>query len=441
MSSILDKKENNVATITITVTAEDFSKALDAAYKKNRGKFNIDGFRKGKAPRKIIENRYGEGVFFEDALDEAFPSEYEKAIEEHDLKPVNMPAMTKLDSISKEEGATFTIEVELEPEFELGEYKGIEIYSTEYEATDKDVEDELERVREQNARLVSVEDTEAKDGDTVIIDFDGYVGDEPFEGGKGENYPLVLGSNSFIPGFEDQLIGKKAGEETEVNVTFPEEYHAAELAGKDSVFKVKIHEVKAKELPELDDDFAADVSEFDTLDEYKESLKKTIKEQRENNLKGAAINTIIEEVCKNTEIDIPKCMIDRKTEDVKAQFEQQIMQSGIDPKTYYEIMKQQNEGKSEADFDALFVEQAEHDVKQDLVLNKLMEVESFDVSDEEKEAEYENFAKAYNQKVEDFKKVLDEATENYIENFIKQRKLFDFLIENAKVKEEEKEEK
>lgn len=326
----------------------------------------------------------------------------------------------------------------MEPEFELGEYKGIEIYSTEYEATDKDVEDELDRVREQNARLISVEDTESKDGDTVIIDFEGFVGDKAFEGGKGENYPLVLGSNSFIPGFEDQLIGKKAGEEVDVNVTFPEEYHAPDLAGKDSVFKVKIHEVKAKELPELDDDFAADVSEFDTLDEYKESLKATIKEQRENNLRGAAINTIIEEVCKNTKIEIPQCMIDRKADEVKAQFEQQIMQSGVDPKTYYEIMKGQNDGKNEDDFMKLFVEQAEHDVKQELVLAKLMEIENFDVTDEEKDKEIENFAKAYNQKAEDFKKSMDETTEEYITNFIKQRKLFDFLIDNAKVKEEEK---
>ena len=348
-----------------------------------------------------------------------------------------MPSMTKLDSISKEEGATFTIEVELEPEFELGEYKGIEIYPIEYEVTEKDVEDELNRVREQNARLVSVEDTESKEGDTVVIDFEGFVGDEAFEGGKGENYPLVLGSNSFIPGFEDQLIGKKAGEEVDVNVTFPEEYHAPDLAGKDSVFKVKIHEVKAKELPELDDDFAADVSEFDTLDEYKEDLKATIKQQRENNLRGAAINTIVEEVCNNTEIDIPKCMIERKAEDVKAQFEQQIMQSGIDPKTYYDVMKSQNGGKNEDDFMKLFEEQAEHDVKQELVLTKLMEVENFEATDEEVEEEIANFAKAYNQKVEDFKKTMDDTTKDYINNFIKQRKLFDFLIENAKVKEEE----
>ena len=437
MSSILDKKENNVATITITVSAEDFNKAIDAAYKKNKGKFSIDGFRKGKAPRQIIERKFGEGIFFEDALDEAFPAEYEQAIKEHDLKPVNMPSMTKLDSISKEEGATFTIEVELEPEFELGEYKGIEIYPIEYEVTEKDVEDELNRVREQNARLVSVEDTESKEGDTVVIDFEGFVGDEAFEGGKGENYPLVLGSNSFIPGFEDQLIGKKAGEEVDVNVTFPEEYHAPDLAGKDSVFKVKIHEVKSKELPELDDDFAADVSEFDTLDEYKEDLKATIKQQRENNLRGAAINTIVEEVCNNTEIDIPKCMIERKAEDVKAQFEQQIMQSGIDPKTYYDVMKSQNGGKNEDDFMKLFEEQAEHDVKQELVLTKLMEVENFEATDEEVEEEIANFAKAYNQKVEDFKKTMDDTTKDYINNFIKQRKLFDFLIENAKVKEEE----
>ncbi|MBP0977368.1 MAG: trigger factor, partial [Oscillospiraceae bacterium] len=286
MSSVLDKREKNIVTLTITVSPEDFEKAVDRAYRKNRKRYQVAGFRKGKAPRRMIERMYGEGVFFDDAINEAFPAEYEAAIEEFDLKPVAMPSMTKLDKIGYEEGLVFTIEVEVEPEFELPEYKGIEITPIEYEVKEEDIDREIERVREQNARLLSVEDTEAKSGDTVIIDFDGYVDGEQFEGGQSENYSLELGSNSFIPGFEDQLIGKKAGEDVDVNVTFPEDYHAAELAGKDSVFKVKIHEVKVKELPEVDDDFAADVSEFDTVEEYRESLSKKIKEERENALKG-----------------------------------------------------------------------------------------------------------------------------------------------------------
>ena len=444
MSSVLDKREKNIVTLTITVSPEDFEKAVDRAYRKNRKRYQVAGFRKGKAPRRMIERMYGEGVFFDDAINEAFPAEYEAAIEEFDLKPVAMPSMTKLDKIGYEDGLVFTIEVEVEPEFELPEYKGIEITPIEYEVKEEDIDREIERVREQNARLLSVEDTEAKSGDTVIIDFDGYVDGEQFEGGQSENYSLELGSNSFIPGFEDQLIGKKAGEDVDVNVTFPEDYHAAELAGKDSVFKVKIHEVKVKELPEVDDDFAADVSEFDTVEEYRESLSKKIKEERENALKGAAVQKIVEEICDNTEIEIPQPMLDAKAQEIKAQFEQQIIQSGVDPKTYYEILASQNGGKNQDDFDKLFVEQADHDVKQELVLQKLMEAENFDVTDEEKDVEYQEFAKAYGQSLEEFKKNMDEATENYVTDFIKQRKLFDFLIDNAKVvepAEEETEEK
>ena len=444
MSSVLDKREKNIVTLTITVSPEDFEKAVDRAYRKNRKRYQVAGFRKGKAPRRMIERMYGEGVFFDDAINEAFPAEYEAAIEEFDLKPVAMPSMTKLDKIGYEDGLVFTIEVEVEPEFELPEYKGIEITPIEYEVKEEDIDREIERVREQNARLLSVEDTEAKSGDTVIIDFDGYVDGEQFEGGQSENYSLELGSNSFIPGFEDQLIGKKAGEDVDVNVTFPEDYHAAELAGKDSVFKVKIHEVKVKELPEVDDDFAADVSEFDTVEEYRESLSKKIKEERENALKGAAVQKIVEEICDNTEIEIPQPMLDAKAQEIKAQFEQQIIQSGVDPKTYYEILASQNGGKNQDDFDKLFVEQADHDVKQELVLQKLMEAENFDVTDEEKDVEYQEFAKAYGQSLEEFKKNMDEATENYVTDFIKQRKLFDFLIDNAKVvepTEEETEEK
>lgn len=440
MSSVLDKREKNIVTLTITVSPEDFDKAVDSAYRKTRKRYQVAGFRKGKAPRRMIERVYGEGVFYDDAINEAFPAEYEAAIEEFELKPVAMPTMTSLDKISVEEGCVFTIEVEVEPEFELPEYKGIEITPIEYEVKEEDIDREIERVREQNSRLVSVEDTEAKSGDTVIIDFDGYVDGEQFEGGQSENYSLELGSNSFIPGFEDQLIGKKAGEDVDVNVTFPEDYHAAELAGKDSVFKVKIHEVKVKELPEVDDDLAADVSEFDTLDEYKESLKTKIKEERENALKGAAIQKIVEEICDKTEMDIPQPMLDAKAQEIKAQFEQQIVQSGIDPKTYYEIIAAQNGGENQPDFDNLFNEQAAHDVKQELVLAKLMEAENFDVTDEEKDVEYQEFAKAYGQSLEEFKKNMDEATENYVVDFVKQRKLFDFLIDNAKIVEPAEEE-
>lgn len=428
--SKLENKEKNVATIKIEISAENFNTAIDKAYAKNKGRYNVSGFRRGKAPRRIIENRFGEGVFYQDALDIAFPDEYEKTIEEIDIKPVSMPMVKSIDKISATEGVELVVEVALEPEFELGEYEGIEVDKITTRVTKKDIDARLETLRDQNSRLVSV-DTPAENGDTTIIDFEGFTDGEAFEGGKGENYNLVLGSGSFIPGFEDQLIGKQAGEDVDVNVTFPNEYQATELAGKDALFKVKIHEVKHKELPELDDDFAGDVSEFDTLDELKADLKTKIKKEKENEKKNNAYTKILETVIERTEIDIPEVMIKERADQVKKQFEQQIQSNGMDPKTYYEIVKAQGDGKDVTDFQKMFEEQAINDIKQELVVGKLIEAENIEASEEEMEKEYAEFAKVYNQDIEEFKKNLDDYTKNYVEGFIKQRKLFDALLEKA----------
>ncbi len=428
--SKLENKEKNVATIKIEISAENFNAAIDKAYAKNKGRYNVSGFRRGKAPRRIIENRFGEGVFYQDALDIAFPDEYEKTIEEIDIKPVSMPMVKSIDKISADEGVELVVEVALEPEFELGEYEGIEVDKITTRVTKKDIDARLETLRDQNSRLVSV-DEPAVSGDTTIIDFEGFTDGVAFEGGKGENYNLVLGSGSFIPGFEDQLIGKKAGEDVDVNVTFPNEYQATELAGKDALFKVKIHEVKHKELPELDDDFAGDVSEFDTLDELKADLKTKIKKEKENAKKNDAYTKILETVIERTKIDIPEVMIKERADQVKQQFEGQIQSNGMDPKTYYEIVKAQGDGKGATDFQKMFEEQAINDIKQELVVGKLIEAENIEASDEEMEKEYAEFAKVYNQDIEEFKKNLDDYTKNYVEGFIKQRKLFDSLLEKA----------
>ncbi len=342
--------------------------------------------------------------------------------------------MKSLEKLDRESGVEMTIEVALKPDFELGKYKGIEIDKIEYTVTDEDVDNKLSELQEKNSRLVNVEDTESKLTDTVVIDFEGFVDDVAFEGGKGEKYPLVLGSNSFIPGFEEQLVGKKAGEEVDVNVSFPNEYHSIDLAGKASLFKVKIHEVKTKQLPEIDDEFAMDVSEFDTLNEFKEDLKVKIKAEKEEQLKNQGVGTLLEKIVEDTKIDIPSGMLRERTAHVKEQFENQIKQNGIDMKTYFELMKAQDETKTEESFEKMFEEQALVDIKQELVITKLIEVENITISEEDKEEELKQFAKAYSQDFDEFKENVDEYTLNYIENFVSQRKLFDFLIDNAKQK-------
>lgn len=305
MKAELIKKEGNKVTLKITVDNNKFEAAVNKAYNKSRNKYNIPGFRKGKAPRIVIETQYGKGIFYNDAIEILFPEVYPEAIKELDIDPIDNPDLD-IEEISKDNGLVMVLNVEVKPEFELGNYKGIEIAKVENTVSDENVDAKLQEMVEKNARLVSVEDKALEDGDTAIIDFEGFENGVAFDGGKGENYNLVIGSNTFIPGFEEQLVGKKAGEEVEVNVTFPEEYHSQDLAGKPVVFNVKINDVKVKELSALDDEFAKDTSEFDSLDELKADVRAKLEEEAKNRADTETRNSVVEKVAENTEIEIPE---------------------------------------------------------------------------------------------------------------------------------------
>jgi trigger factor len=328
MNSKLEKIEKNTATLEIEVSEEQFEKGIQKAYKKNVGRFNIPGFRKGKAPRVIIERYYGEGVFYEDAINEVCPEAYQAAVDQHKLHPVDRP---EIDIVQLEKGKPFIFKaiVTVKPEVVLGDYKGIRVEKKEYPVTDEDVDKELENMRNANARMVAVEGRPAKKDDMVIIDYKGFVGEEQFEGGTAENQPLVLGSGHFIEGFEDQLIGAKAGDSVEVKVTFPEDYHAEHLAGKEAVFKVDVKEIKEKELPDLDDEFAKDVSEFETLEDLKKDIRKKLEERAAHRAKHETEDEVIKKVTELSEIDIPEVMIEKQIDSMVRDFEMQLMYQGL----------------------------------------------------------------------------------------------------------------
>ena len=309
MSLQVEKLEKNMAKLTITVGADEVEKAIERAYQKQKSKISIPGFRKGKVPRKMVEKMYGAGVFYEDAVNDMIPTAYENAVNESELEIVSQP---KIDVVQIEAGSDFifTAEVAIKPEVELGEYTGVEVPKADISVTDEEIMAEIDKEREQNARIITIEDRAVEDGDMTTIDFEGFVDGVAFEGGKGTDYPLTIGSHSFIDTFEEQLIGKNIGEETEVNVTFPEEYHAEELKGKPALFKVTIKEIKKKELPELDDEFVEEVSEFSTVDEYKESISNNIKEKKENEAKAAKEDAVIEKIIEGATMEIPDPMID-----------------------------------------------------------------------------------------------------------------------------------
>ncbi|MCK5764155.1 MAG: trigger factor, partial [Clostridiales bacterium] len=309
MSYKLLTKENNKVKIEVVLSNEEFGKYVEQTYKKTRGRFNIQGFRKGKAPRKIIEMQYGEGVFYDDALNELLPVEYSKAVEELNILPVSRPDIDVLE-VGKDVDLKFTAEIEVKPEIEVGEYKGLEVKKPETEVKDEDLEVELQKMAEMNARMVVVEDRAIENGDIATIDYKGSVDGVEFEGGTAENHNLTIGSNEFIPGFEEQLIGAKINDEVKVNVTFPEEYQSEDLAGKEAVFEVKVHEIKVKELPELDDEFAIDTSEFDTLEELKESTRKNLEEQNGKSAENFIRNTVVKKAVENTEVEIPNGMVE-----------------------------------------------------------------------------------------------------------------------------------
>lgn len=426
MSSIVEKIEGNKVSLKIEVSYEDFEKEIQKAYNKNKGRFNIPGFRKGKVPRKIIEANYGEGVFYEDAINTSFPPAYSKAIEEHKLEPIDRPSLD-LEEIKKGEPVVLLVEVEVKPEVKLGEYKGIEVEKKEYNVTEEDIDNELKNIQERNARVVEVEDRAAENGDILTIDYSGSVDGELFDGGTAENQQLELGSDSFIPGFEDQLVGANKGAEVDVKVTFPEEYHSEDLSGKDAVFKVKVHEIKAKDLPELDDELAKDVSEFDTLEELKQDIKKNLEEQAEKKEKADFENAVIDKVAEGSEVELPEILVESQIDANVREFGQRLSYQGLQLEKYLELT-----GVKMSEFREQFLEDSKKIVKADLVLEAISEKEGFEATDEDVEKELEEIAKQYNQKLEAVKERFGEDDLDYIKMGIIKTKAIEFLVENAK---------
>lgn len=433
MRTSVEKIEKNQVRLKIEVDAQEFEKSIEKAYHKNKKNIAVPGFRKGKAPRKIIEHYYGEGIFYEDALNEACPEAYIKAVEETGIEPVDQPDI-EIIQVGSGQNLIFNATVTVKPEVELGEYKGIEIEKVEYNVTDQDVEDRIEQVREQNARWISVEDGPAKEGDRLTIDFKGYINGEAFEGGSAENFALELGSGQFIPGFEEQLVGVKAGEEKEIKVTFPEDYHAEDLKGKEATFVVKVHDIKEKELPALDDDFAKDVSEFDTLDEYKADIKSSMERNAQEAAKAEMENKLIEKISENAKVDIPDVMVERQLDTMMRDFDFQLRFQGMDLERYVNII-----GMSMDDFRAQYKDEAYNRVKNQLVIEKIIQVEKIEVTEEDFEKEYARLAEQYKQDVEQVKKRY-EGREEGLRDSIQIQKAIDFLMDNAVLVEKSEDE-
>ena len=402
---------------------EEFTDACKTAYMKQRKSIQLPGFRKGKATQGMVEKVYGEGAFYEEALEIVYPKAVTDAIEEANLRTVDQPYDLEVPVMSKSEGVEMKMKVTVYPEVKLGDYKGLTATMLDTEATDEDVAAELENMRDRNSRLVSADDREAQMGDTAEIDFEGFVDGVAFDGGKGENYPLELGSGSFIPGFEEQVAGHKVDEEFDVNVTFPTEY-AEELAGKDAVFKCKIHEIKTKEMPELDDEFAKDVSEFDTLDELKEDIKKQIAEKKEKDAKVDFENQLIEQVVENMECEVPECMFAQRTDDMIRDYSYRLQMQGIDLNTYLSYLGQDMDSFKES-----FRTGAENQVKSSIALEAIVDAEKIEATDEEIEAEIQKLADQYQMEAEQVKNAV---TTDQIAADVKTKKAVDLIVNSAK---------
>ncbi|MDD4111914.1 MAG: trigger factor [Herbinix sp.] len=426
MSLQVERLEKNMAKLTIEASAEEFDKAIQKAFQKNKNKYNVQGFRKGKAPQTIIEKMYGVGVFYEDAANEIIPEAYENAALESKLEIVSRP---EIDVVQIEKGKPFifTAEVAIKPEITLGEYKGIKVEKKEATVTDEEVMASIDKELEQNSRMLTIDDRAVQMDDIAVIDFEGFVDGAPFEGGKGENHSLTIGSHSFIDTFEEQLIGKSLGEEVEVNVTFPEEYQAKELAGKPALFKVKINEIKVKELPKLDDDFAQDVSEFDTLDEYKESIKAKIKEGKEKELKTAKENEIVDKIIENATMDIPEPMIESQVRQMADDFAQRMQYQGLSLEQYFQFT-----GMDAKKFIESLRPQALKRIQSRLVLEAIVKAENIEVTDEELEKELSEMATMYKMEIEKVKEMIGEKEEEQIRTDIAVQKAVDFITESAK---------
>ena len=423
----IEKMEHNMAKLTIEVPYEEFDKAVDQAYKKNKNKINVPGFRKGKVPRQIMEKMYGKDIFFEDAANIIIPDAYSKAYDECEEEIVSSP---KIDVVQMEADKPFifTAEVALNPSVKLGKYKGVQIDKLDTEVTEADIEEQIERERNSQARIVAVEGRPIQEGDTAVIDFEGFVDGEAFEGGKGENYSLEIGSHSFIAGFEEQLIGKNTGEECEVSVTFPEDYHAEELAGKPAVFKCKIHEVKEKQLPELDEEFADDAG-FDSIEEYKEDLKKKLAEKKEKESKEQKEDAVIDAIIEDAEMDIPEPMIETQQRQLIDEFAQQLSMQGLSLEQYFmftgmnrNMMMEQTKPR------------AEKKIKARLVLEAVADAEKMEVTEEEYEQELKDMAESYKMEIDKLKDVLMAEDEKMIKKDLKIKKAIDFVVANAKEK-------
>lgn len=417
-----NKVDTNTYEIEVTVAPEVFADACKSAYMKQRKSIQLPGFRKGKATQGMIEKVYGEGAFYEEALEIVYPKAVSEAIEEAGLRTVDQPFDLDVPVMSKAEGVEMKMKVTVYPEVKLGDYKGLKATMLPTEASDEDVDAELENMRDRNSRLVSVDDREAQMGDTAEIDFEGFVDGVAFDGGKGENYPLELGSGSFIPGFEEQVAGHKIDEEFDVNVTFPEEY-AAELAGKDAVFKCKIHEIKTKEMPELDDEFVKDVSEFDTLDELKADIKKGLSEKKEADAKADFENQLIEQVVENMECEIPECMFESRTNEMVQDYSYRLQMQGIDLNTYLSYM-----GQDMDTFKKTFREGAENQVKASIALEAIVAAENIEVTDEEIDAEVAKLADQYKMEADQIKAAVPA---DQLASDIKTRKALDLVVESA----------
>ena len=402
MSLQAEKMEKNMAKLTIEVSAEDVEKAMQSAYQKAKGRISIPGFRKGKAPRKMIEQMYGKGVFLEDAVNALIPEHYSKALGECELEIVSQP---KIDLVQTEPGKAliFTAEVAVKPEVTLGEYKGVEVPKSEIEVTDEEVDAEVKKEQEKNSRTINVEDRAAQLNDIVTIDFEGSVDGVPFDGGQATEYPLTLGSNTFIPGFEDQLVGAKVGDDVDVKVTFPEEYQAKELAGKEAIFKCAVKKIEAKELPELDDDFAKDVSEFDTLAEYKEHVKTNLVEKKENEAKHAKEDAAVDKIIENAQMDIPEAMLETQCRQMLDDFSRRMQSQGLSMDQYFQFTGMTAEKMMED-----MKPQALKRIQTRLVLEKVAEVENIQPTEEEVNEEISKMAEAYKMEADKLKELLGE---------------------------------
>jgi len=426
MSSQLERLENNQVKLTIGVSAEKFEEGMQYAFNKNKKHISIPGFRKGKAPRAFVEKMYGPEIFYEDAINYVIPEVYEAAIKEHNLEVVSRPEFD-VETIEKGKDVVLTAVVTVKPEVTLGQYKEVEVPKMEIEVKEEEIEEELKRVQEQNARIITVTDRPVKDGDEVVIDFEGFIDGEAFEGGKGTDYTLKIGSHTFIDTFEEQLIGARPGDDLEVNVTFPENYHQKDLAVKPALFKVEIKEIKEKELPALDDEFAKDVSEFETLDEYKKDIKAKLLEQKEKAAKLEKERNALEKVIENAKMDVPEVMIDNQIDQMVQDFSMRMRYQGLPVEQYLQFTGQTMEKLREN-----FRSDAEFQVKARLVLEEIAKVENIEVTDEELNDEFKRMAEQYQMELDKLLSNVGDAEKEAIREDIKIRKAVDLVVDSAK---------